>query len=327
MSLTFLWPALLWGLLLVPPLVWGYVRLQRRPSPHPVAFPNVPLLAAAASRGSGFRRHLPAALYLIAMTALLAALARPVAPLPVPSNKVTVVLSMDVSRSMLAQDVAPSRIDAAKAAAKEFVRVLPQGLKVGLVTFSSYATLIVPPTADHARVLDAIELLSTEFATAIGDGLLEAVWALPGRVRPSDAFSPPPPPNQPLPGATVVLLSDGQSNRGILPHDAARIAREQQVKVYTIGVGTPEGTFLNLGGRSIWVRLDEETLKEMAEIAGGSYYRTTSAAALRQAYRHLGRVIGWESKPTEVTNLTAGAAGLLLIGALLLSFLTVRRVA
>jgi len=327
MSLPFVWPVLLWGLLLVPLLVAGYVRLQRRPSPHPVAFPNAPLLAAAMARGGRIRRHLPAALYLIAITVLLVALARPVAPLPVPSNKVTVVLSMDISRSMLAQDVAPSRIDAAKTAAQEFVRVLPPGLKVGLVTFSSYATLIVPPTADHARVRDAIDLLSTEFATAIGDGLLEAVWALPGRARPSDPFNPPPTPGLSLPSATVVLLSDGQSNRGILPHDAARIAREQQVKVYTVGVGTPEGTFLNLGGRSIWVRLDEETLREMAEITGGSYYRTTSAAALRQAYRHLGRVIGWESRPTEVTNLTAGAAGVLLMSALLLSFLTVRRVA
>ncbi len=327
MNVTFVWPVLLWGLLLAPLLVAGYVRLQRRPAPRPITFPNATLLAAAMARGGRLRRHLPAALYLVALTLLLGALARPVAPMPVPTNKITVVLSLDVSRSMLAQDISPTRMEAAKVAAKEFVRALPAGLKVGLVTFSSYATLIVPPTAEHGRVLDAIDLLSTEFATAIGDGLLEAVWALPGRVRPSDPFNPPPSPSENLPPGTVVLLSDGQSNRGILPHDAAQIARQQQVKVYSVGIGTPEGTFLNLGGRSIWVRLDEETLKEMAEITGGAYYRTTSAAALRQAYRHLGRVIGWERKPTEVTSLTAGAAGALLIAALLISFLTVRQVA
>lgn len=326
MSLTFQWPALLWGLLLVPLLVALYVRLLRRPPRHPILFPNALALAAAMARAGRFRRHLPPAIFLLGITAALVALARPVAPLPVPTNKVVVVLSMDVSRSMLAQDVDPNRMAAAKAAAQDFVRGLPAGLRVGLVTFSSYATLIVPPTADHARIIEAIDLLTTEFATAIGDGLLEAVWALPERIRPPDALTLAAPPARTLPEGVVVLLSDGQSNRGVLPHEAARIAKEQQAKVYTVGVGTPEGTFLSLGGRSIWVRLDEETLKEMAEITGGSYFRTTSTTALRQAYRQLARTIGWERRPTEVSNLAAGAAAALLVGALLVSFLTVHRV-
>lgn len=326
MTPTFIWPALLWGLLLVPLLVAVYQWMQRRPVRYPVAYTDVATLAAAMRRGGSLGRHLPAACFLLAVVAVLIALARPVASLPVPSNTVVVMLSMDVSRSMLAQDVPPTRMEAAKVAAKEFVRAIPAGLRVGLVTFSSYATLIVPATADHGKVLDAIDLLTTEFATAIGDGLLEAVWALPDRVRPPDPFSTPPAPSRPLPPATVVLLSDGQSNRGTLPHDAARIARDQQVKLYTIGIGTPEGTFLTLGGRSIWVRLDEATLKEMAEIAGGSYYRTTTGAELRAVYRQLGRAIGWERKPTEVTNLAAAASAVLLVSALLLSFLTVHRV-
>jgi len=326
-TVTFLWPSLLWGLLLVPALTAGYVWWQRRPPRHPVAFAGGATLAAAAARGARWRRHLPAALFLAALAAVILAVARPVAPMPVPSTRTVVMLSIDVSRSMLAQDLPPNRMEAAKAAAQEFVRTLPRGLRVGLVTFSSYATLIVPPTTDHGRVLDAIGMLATEFATAIGDGLLEAVWALPGRERPADLSQPPPPPTRPLPPATVVLLSDGQSNRGVLPHEAARIARDQQVKVYTVGVGTPEGTFLTLGGRSIWVRLDEETLKEMAEITGGAYYRTTTVGELRRVYRSLGRSIGWERRPTEVTGLGAAAAGLLLLGALVLSFLSVHRVA
>ncbi len=208
----------------------------------------------------------------------------------------------------------------------EFVESLPRGLKVGLVTFSSYAQLIVAPTADRARVLDAIGLLTTEYATAIGDGLLEAVWALPGRQRPEDLTSAPPPLKSPVIPGTVVLLSDGQSNRGVVPQDAARIARDQQVKVYTVGVGTPEGTFLNLGGRSIWVRLDEDTLREMAEIAGGSYYRAQSAMELRQVYRRLSRVIGWESRPTEVSAVGAGVAAALLVGAVIASLFVLNRI-
>jgi Ca-activated chloride channel family protein len=123
----------------------------------------------------------------------------------------------------------------------------------------------------------------------------------------------------------VVLLSDGQSNRGVLPLEAARIARDLQVRVYTVGIGTPEGTALRIGGRSIWVRLDEETLRGMAEIAGGAYYRTTNVSELRRVYRQLGRQIGWERKPTEVTFLPAGAGLVLLVAAVTLSMLSVHR--
>jgi Ca-activated chloride channel family protein len=196
---------------------------------------------------------------------------------------------------------------------------------VGLVTFSSYATTIVPPTSDHAKVMDAIELLQTEFATAIGDGLLEAVWNLPGRVRPLTPGGTPPPPTAPLKPGIVVLMSDGQSNRGILPLEAARIARDLQVKVYSIGVGTPEGTFLTIGGRSIWVRLDEESLRGVAETTGAAYYRTTNVGELRRVYRQLGREIGWERRPTEVTSVAAGAALVLLVAAMATSVLAVHR--
>jgi Ca-activated chloride channel family protein len=197
---------------------------------------------------------------------------------------------------------------------------------VGLVTFSSYATTVVPPTPDHGKVMDAIDLLNTEFATAIGDGLLEAVWNLPGRVRPTSANAQPQIPSGPLPPAVVVLMSDGQSNRGVLPLEAARIAKDLQVKVYTIGVGTPEGTFLNVGGRSIWVRLDEETLRGMAEMAGGAYYRTTSIGELRRVYRQLSREIAWERRPTEVTAAAAGIALVLAVAAVAVSSLVVNRV-
>ncbi|MDQ7820774.1 MAG: VWA domain-containing protein [Armatimonadota bacterium] len=323
--MTWQWPVMLVGLLALPALAAAYAAALRRPPRNPVAYTRVSLVARAAAAGR-WRRHLPAALVGASLAAVILALARPVAPLPVPAVQTTVVLSIDVSRSMLADDLPPTRMEAAKAAAREFVLGLPRGLKVGVVTFSSYATLLVPPTADRGRVVQAIEMLSTEFATAIGDGLVEAVYALPGRQRPASPFQPPPPPAEGAPPGTVVLLSDGQSNRGVPPQDAARIAREQGVTVYTVGIGTPEGTFLNLGGRAIWVRLDEDTLREMAEITGGAYYHARSAAELRRVYRRLSRAIGWEARPTEVTALAAGAAALLLVAAVGLSLATVHRV-
>jgi Ca-activated chloride channel family protein len=323
---TFEWPSVLWGLAVVPALALLYLRLLRREPSRAVLVPNLEILAQAAAYHGRWRRWLPAALYLAALAAVIVGLARPVAPLPVPAAEGVVVLSIDTSRSMLAEDLVPNRMEAAKVAARDFVQALPRGFRVGLVTFSSYATTIVPPTTDKARVLDAIDLLATEFATAIGDGLMEAVYNLPGRPRPPYLGAPPPAPTGPLPPGIVVLMSDGQSNRGVLPLEAARMARDLHVKVYTIGVGTPEGTFLNVGGRSIWVRLDEETLRGMAEIGGGAYYRTTSVRELRRVYRQLSREIGWERRPTEVTAVAAGAALLLAVSAVVVSMLAVHRI-
>lgn len=324
--MTFHWPAMLLGLVALPLLYLAYRAGIRGRAREAVVHSDVVTLAQAAASGSRVRQHAPATLVGLAVASAIVALARPVAPLPVPSNQTTVMLSIDVSRSMLAQDLPPNRIEAAKQAAREFVLALPRGARVGLVTFSSYATLLVSPTTDRGQVLDAIDSLTTEFATAIGDGLLEAVWALPGRKRPDDRLARPLPPASKVPPGSVVLLSDGQSNRGVLPTEAAEIAREQQVKVYTVGIGTPEGAFLNLGGRSIWVRLDEETLRAMAEITGARYYSATSTGELRRIYRSLARSIGWETKPTEVSAMAAAASAVLLAGAVVLSLVWVNRI-
>jgi len=324
---------MLWALVVLPLLAWAYLRLRLRRPRAVVLVPNVEMLARAADGRTRWRRWAPPLLYLVGIGMVLIGLARPAAPLPVPAREGVVVLSIDVSRSMLADDFKPNRMAGAKLAAHEFVQALPGGFRVGLVTFSSYAMTVVPPTTDRARVHDAIDLLTPEYATAIGDGLLEAVWALPGRVRPLAGAGalpalpvPQPAPPGRLPSGVVVLLSDGQSNRGTHPMEAARIARDLQVKVYTVGVGTPEGTTLTVSGRSILVRLDEETLRGMAETAGGAYHRTTNVGELRRVYRHLSRQIGWERRPTEVTALAAGAALACLIAAVVSSRLLVHRV-
>lgn len=321
---------MLWGLVALPLLVWAYLRLERRRPRGVMLVPNVEMLARAAGGRGRWRRWMPPVLHLLGIGMILIGLARPSAPLPVPAREGVVVLSIDVSRSMLADDLRPTRMAGAKLAAHEFVRALPGGFRVGLVTFSSHATTVVPPTADRARIHGAIDLLTPESATAIGEGLLEAIWALPGRVRPlaggEGAIALPPAQARKLPPGVIVLLSDGQSNRGTHPLEAARIARDLQVKVYTVGVGTPEGTTLTVAGRSILVRLDEETLRGMAETAGGAYYRTTNLGELRRVYRHLGREIGWERRPTEVTALAAGAALACLVAAVVSSRLLVHRV-
>ncbi|MER3455733.1 MAG: magnesium chelatase [candidate division GAL15 bacterium] len=326
MGYSFLWPAALWGLGLLPLLAWVYARALHGRSRRALTHSRVPLLAEPARTSRPWRGHLPAGVFGLALAAVILALARPVAPMPVPAAHVNVVLALDVSRSMLAEDVRPNRLEATKTAAVEFVRTLPRNARVGLVSFSSYATLLVPPTADHGRVIEAIRALEAEFATAIGDGLLEAVWALPGRVRPSSPTAPPPPPSERLPPGVVVLMSDGQSNRGISPTEAARVARDQQVKVYTVGVGTPEGTFLNIGGRPIWVRLDEETLREVAAVTDGTYFHASSTHELRRVYRNLGRTIGWDRKPTEVSSVAAASGAVLLVASLAISLLWLHRV-
>ncbi|HXX40517.1 MAG TPA: VWA domain-containing protein [bacterium] len=335
--MSFLAPAALWLYLLVPVLVAAYVWMLRRPARERVIYSSLDLVAKAARAGGHWRRHVPAILYLATLCGVIFTLARPTAPVPVPDNRTVVMLSIDVSRSMMATDVNPNRLEAAKTAAVAFVHALPVGTHVGLVSFSSYATLVTPPTADHDRVIQAISNLDLEFATAIGDGLLEAVYALPGRTRSegvTNTYNPYAPPPGPaltpdeidrLPPATVVLMSDGQSNRGVPPEQAAVVAKEFKVKVYTIGLGAPEGTFLELGGHSIFVRLDEETLKEIAQVTGGTYQRVTTARDLSRVYTHLGRVIGWERRPTEVSGLASVGIAAMFIGTLVVSLLWMHR--
>ena len=318
MSLTFAWPALLWTLLLPPLVAAFYLHLLHRRSRHPVAFSTFSLLQSA-STGSGARRHLPALFFLIGLIVLLLAVARPIAPLPVPADRAAIVLAMDVSGSMRSQDIHPTRIDAAKAAAKDFLKTLPPRVRVGLVVFAGYTSVLSPPTTDHEHLKFLIDGLGLARRTAIGEGLLEAVAALPGRARPAPDGSLPPL-ISPLPPGIVILLSDGRSNTGIDPLVAAEIARRQQVTVYTIGVGqrvTPDNAW-TIGGP-----MDEEALQSIATLTGGTYFHASSASALHGIYRRLARTVGWERRPTEVSAVAAGLAALLVLASLATSRLRV----
>lgn len=332
--MSFLWPAALLVYLTVPALVGAYIWILRRPPRERMTYSTLDLVTRAAAAGGRWRRHVPAVLYLATLCAVIFTVARPVAAVPTPDNRTVVMMSIDVSRSMRARDVTPSRLEAAKAAAVKFVTALPKDTKVGLVSFSSYATLVTPPTAEHAQVIDAINNLQVEFATAIGDGLLEAVYALPDRPRltnPLNAYSAPTVPATPpvdtdrLVPATVVLLSDGQSNRGVPPEEAAAVAKQLKVTVYTIGLGRPEGTFLELGGRNAYIRLDEETLKRIALATGGTYQRVTTQGDLDRVYTRLGHIIGWEIRPIEVSGIASLGVAALFVGTMAVSLLWMHR--
>ncbi len=299
----FLWPAALSGLVILPLLIAAYLWLLRRAARSAVRIPQIETLAAAMGGYPYRRRHLAAAIFLLALAAMIVALARPTAPMPVPANVTGVMISIDVSGSMMSQDIAPNRLEAAKAAARAFVTGLPRDIPVGLVTFARFAVLHTPPTDDRQRVLDSIDSISTRRRTAIGEGLVEAVAALPGRVRPlPDGTLPPLPPGARSPAA-VVLLSDGGNNSGIDPLTAADIARQQNVTVYTIGIGRRPGEYGQ--GWIIGGPVDEETLGEISRRTGGEYYHPSSAGEMRVLYQKLARRVGWQTRPVEVTAVAA----------------------
>jgi len=342
---------MLWGLLLLPAFIGWYVlgvrRVRRRAAQR---FAEAPLFAQLAVRLPRLRRHISMALYFGALGLLLAAVSRPVMAIPVPVDKATVILALDTSGSMAAPDVPPSRLDAAKIAARVFLDNFPRGPKVGLVSFSTYATLNVPPTPDRDAVKQALAALKPQEATAIGDGIAIALKAIPGRnvetpdAQPGPFGSPPPgrpappgaagppppatPPAQPgdLPPGAIILLSDGGQNAGTAdPLRTALQARQQKVKIYTIGLGQPGGGVFMYQGQMVLVPFDPTLLQQIAAVTSGKYFFAPSARDLAQVYRDLGRTIGWEKRKTEVSALFVGVAGALMLGGGVLSMLWMGR--
>lgn len=305
--MNFIWPWALALLVLLPLLVWVYLRGLRRPAQAAAIHPDLALLALARGRSHPLRRHLPPALYLGAVGLSLLAVSRPQAAVPLPDDRTAIMLVLDVSRSMRAQDIEPSRFVAAQQAARTFVKSLPAGTRVGLASFSGSSMLNSPPTTRHADVLAAIDGLTMGFSTAIGDGLIEGLSALPQRDRTAGQVQ-----NQ-RPTAAIVLLSDGRSNSGVDPLEAAAQVKATGVRVYTVGLGTTgeslRSSRWNPAGRS----LDAETLRQIATTTGGRYYEAKSASELSAVYREMGRSLAWSVEWREISGLVGALAGLLLL--------------
>ncbi|HEY6568968.1 MAG TPA: VWA domain-containing protein, partial [Candidatus Limnocylindrales bacterium] len=316
--MTFASPELLLVLLLVPLALALYLLVQRRRAKYVVRFTNVDLLSNLVPRAPRWRRHVPTALYLGAIAALAIALARPSAVLNVPREEATVMLAMDVSRSMLATDVDPDRITAARAAAESFVEQLPAGFRVGLVAFSTDARLVVAPTTDRAAITDAIENLQADGGTALGDAIVVSLQATadarttaadttPGSSpAPSPSAAPADPAQAPL--VATVLLSDGSNSTGSTePLDAASQAAAANMPVYTIALGTQDGTVdvqdpQTGETRTLDVPPDTETLAAIAEETSGRFFEAPSSEDLAQIYESLGSKVGYTQQEQEVTQ-------------------------
>ncbi len=310
--MTFGAPVLLVSLVVPLVALACYLWIEGRPSPAAVSYPNLAVLAAVASRTS-WRRHLVAGLLLLAVALLCVAVARPRLTLAAISDRATVVLVVDVSTSMNAKDVAPTRLEAARSAISSFVERVPKRIRIGLVAFSDDPVVLAAPTTDRRALRDGIAALAPGFGTAIGDAVARAVEL----VRSSTGEVPPAARNTAASGV-VVLLSDGAQTRGLLqPDDGARLARQAGVPVYTIALGTLGGTVtVPRGGVKIVVPVppDRPTLARIAESTGGSTFEATDAGRLSAVYDRLGRVVARTSKPREVTAAFVAVAAALLAG-------------
>jgi len=335
---TFADPILLLGLLVVPAALVLYRVVQVRRSRYAVRFTNVDLLGNLVPRTPAWRRHLPPALYVVAMAALVLALARPSMAVQVPREEATIILTMDVSGSMTATDVSPSRLAAAQQAANDFVDQLPAGIKVGLVAFSTSPRTVVRPTTDRAVIRQGIANLRARGGTALGDAIITSLEA--AGLDPSGSIANPAPTSSTSPSASAdpsagvsaapsgnpstkapviatVLLSDGANSTGdVEPIPAAEHAAALGVPVYTIALGTAEGvvTVPDDAGRlhTVDVPPDTETLAAIAETTGGRAFQAPTARDLAEIYQSLGSRIGYTTEEREVTQWFA-AAGLLLV--------------
>ena len=347
--MNLLWPGFLYLFLLIPLILVFYVLLLRRRRRFAVRYSSLSLVREAASQQSWLRRHLPFALFLLAIASLVFALGRPVATVLIPSNKATIIMAIDVSRSMCSTDIPPNRLEAAKDAASAFVHNHISGRRIGIVAFAGFAELVQPPT-DNVRYLDqAIESLTPARRTAIGSAILrslDAIAEVDNRIAPSDIngtdSSPQPPPfDGGYAPHIIVLLTDGSSNAGPMPLTAAQQAVDRGVRVYTIGFGTMNNTSPMIcgdqlegidqfggggfgpsfsGGGFFRREIDEDTLKQIAALTGGSYYYAESANQLEEAFRNLPTYITITRETIEISVFFTAFAALLAVMAMILSF-------
>ena len=339
---SFLWPQMLWLLLVLPLLVLLYLWLLRRRQRTALRYANLSIVREALGKGPGWRRHVPPMLLLLALAAMLLAAARPTASITLPSTQQTIILAMDVSGSMRAEDVAPNRLVASQNAAKAFLAELPRHVKVGIVAFAGSAQVVQPITLSREDLVTAIDKFQLQRATAIGSAIVVSLSELFPEQRISltdmtysrntDPFAPrgrslDQPRNneekafQPVePGsygsAAIILLTDGQRTTGVDTAEAAKMAADRGVRVYTVGVGTVEGEVIGFEGWSMRVRLDEDTLKDVARTTKAEYFYAGTAENLKQIYQSLSSRLTVEKKETEVSGLLALlAAGLVVLAA------------
>jgi len=334
----FLWPEFLWGLAALPLLLLAYVLILKRKQIQALRYASLSIVKDSLGSTAKIRRHLPPFLFLVALAGMIVAAARPTAMVTLPSTHETVILAMDVSGSMRATDVQPNRLAASQAAAKQFVAEQPENVRIGVVAFAGTATLAQAPTRNREDVIAAIDRFQLQRATAIGSaiivslatlfpdhGLNVAAYSFGSRFQEKNLNFKPVPPGS-YHSAVIVLLTDGQRTTGPDSLLAARLAAERGVRIYTVGFGTTSGEIIGFEGWSMRVRLDEETLKTIADLTRGEYFFAGSAPDLRKVYDTLRSRIAFETRRTEVTALVSVAAAALALVSALLSMLWFHRI-
>ena len=342
-SLIFLWPSMLWLLLLLPLVGLIYFRLLARRRKSAQRFASLETVGAHRAHSSAVRRAVPPVLWLLALAALLLATARPQAALTLPARLDAIVLALDMSGSMRATDIKPTRLVAAQAAAKTFVEEQPRNVRIGVVGVAAAAAVVQSPTNNREDIAAASDRLEPQRGTALGSGLIIALDTLvpaarndvedfisprPGekKIRRSDEL-PARVPKGENRQVAIVLLSDGQSNVGPDPVKAAEIASDYGVRIYTVGIGTTEGTTVTAEGWSMRVRLDEETLRKVATITDAEYFSASDAAGLQKIYRALASKLSFEKQqPTEITAVFVAIGAVLATLAAFLSMLWFSRI-
>ncbi|MFN8482409.1 MAG: VWA domain-containing protein [Anaerolineae bacterium] len=327
--MSFIWPNMLWLLLLLPLFIIWYVRVQRRRRQWAARYGSLGVVQGGAGARLGWRRHVPLVFFLIGLTLLIVGLARPQAVIEVPKVYGTIILAFDVSGSMAADDIKPTRLDAAKTAAQAFIERQPSTVQIGVVSFSESGLSVQPPTNDQGLVLAAIKRLQPARGTSLASGISAALTTIATATskEPQTNFysnratgEPPTPTPTPTPvpqgtysPAAIVLLSDGENNVNPNPLQAAKTAADRGVRIYTIGVGSPSGAMLKVEGFNVRSRLDEKTLQQIAQLTDGAYFNAQNAQDLREIYQNLDSQLVVRAEKTEVTSLFAGAGLLMLL--------------
>ena len=333
--MNFLWPEFLWLLVLTPVLVLFYLWLLKRKKKNALRYASLSIVREAMGTSQSIRRHIPPALFLLALIALLVAAARPMAVISLPSQQETIILAMDVSGSMRATDVKPNRLVAAQNAAKAFLAELPRNVRVAIVSFAGTAQVVQPATLSREDLVTAIDKFQMQRATAIGSAIVVSLAELfpdagidlaamtYGRERPrgvaidkanKDDKGAKKDQEPVAPGsynnAAIILLTDGQRTTGVDTMEAAKMAADKGVRVYTVGIGTVDGETIGFEGWSMRVRLDEETLKAVASKTGAEYFYAGTAENLKKVYETLSSRLTVVKKETEISSLfaLAGAA-------------------
>ena len=339
-----LWPGFLLLLGIVPLIIGVYIWMQRRRKRYAVRYSSLALVREALPHQSRLRRHLPFVLFLMGLTVLVIALSRPVANVLVPYGKSTIILALDVSRSMCTTDILPNRLEAAKDAARSYIQRQTTSSQIGVVAFAGFAELVQAPTSDQEVLHDAIENLTTARRTAVGSAILESLDAI-AEINPDIAssvndpaagFQPTPVSGEDYAPDIIVLLTDGASNEGPLPLDAAQQAVDRGIRVYTIGFGTEQGGMMDcndgfgrddsfgsfgFGGGSFRRGIDEPTLKQIADMTGGTYYSASSADELHSVFQDLPSYLITKNETMEISIAFTAIGAILAAIAIILSIL------